>query len=266
MDGMCAQLDGTQIKQFPLRKRLTNLYFLSGKEWTNLGTGIFLDFLRCALGNDLAARGARLRTHFNEVVRSPQNLRVVVNQNNGVPVSNQILHQAGKPGDVGRMQADRRFVQNIQHSGGAVTYRTGQLHPLPLSGRQGGGRPVQSQISQTELHQPLGGGAEGVADAFRQGAHLRRQGIGHPFDPFIQLRQGHGAALRQRDPPQQRRTCLFRKPGAPALGANVLFQELFHPLHPFFVFNLGQRIFYGVGSAVVGEIQFCGGLAAFIQM
>ena len=41
-----------------------------------------------------------------------------------------------------------------------------------------------------------------------------------------------------------------------ARRTNVLFQELFYPLHAFFVLDLGQRILHSVGRIEIGKVQF----------
>ena len=57
----------------------------------------------------------------------------MIHQNNGVAVSNEIVHHSGKSHDVGRMQTDGRFVKNIQDARRPVADSTGQLHPLTFS-------------------------------------------------------------------------------------------------------------------------------------
>ena len=96
----------------------------------------------------------------------------MVHQDHRVPICHQIAHHAGQSHDVGGMQADGRLVQHIEHSGGAVAHRPGQLHPLPLPGGEGGGGAVQRQIAQSQVHQPFGHSLEGLADALRHGTHL----------------------------------------------------------------------------------------------
>ena len=57
--------------------------------------------------------------------------------------------------------------------------------------------------------------------------------------------------------------------GAAALRADILPQELFHPLHALFIRDLGQGVFHGIHGIVVGKIQFprlVGGLGMIQDM
>ena len=48
------------------------------------------------------------------------------------------------------------------------------------------------------------------------------------------------------------------QPGAAAVRADVLPEELFHPLHALFVLDLGEGIFHRVDRVEVGEVQLRG--------
>ena len=52
------------------------------------------------------------------------------------------------------------------------------------------------------------------------------------------------------------RACLGQA-GAAAVGADVLLQELLHPLHALLVLHLGQGVFHRVDGVVIGEVQLC---------
>ena len=154
------------------------------------------------------------------------------------------------------MQADAGFVQHIEHPGGAVAHGAGQLHALALSGGKGRGRTVQREIAQPQVHQSFCRAGEGFHNVFRHRAHLCGQAVRHTLHPADQLRKGHPAGLIQREAPQLGGAGRCRKAGAMARRANVLFQELFYPLHAFFVLDLGQRVFHGVGRIEIGKVQF----------
>ena len=83
------------------------------------------------------------------------------------------MHHAPQALDVGGVQADGGLVQHIEHAGGAVAHRAGQLHPLALPCGKGGGLPVKGEVAQPQIQQAGGGGLKGLADALSHGAHLR---------------------------------------------------------------------------------------------
>ena len=213
------------------------------------------NFRDSPLGHHPPAVGPCLGTHLDQPIRLGQNLSIVVHQNYRVSICHQIAHHAGQSHDVGGMQADGRFVQHIEHPGGAVAHRPGQLHPLPLPGGERGGGAVQRQVAQSQVHQPFGHSLEGLADALRHGAHLLRQGGGHPGHPLHQHGEGHLTGLVQGDAPEPRRPRGRRQPGAAAVGADALLQKLLHPLHTLLVLHLGQGVFHRVGGIEVGEIH-----------
>ena len=121
------------------------------------------------------------------------------------------------------MQPNGGFVQHVQHAGGAVAHRAGQLHPLPLSGGKGGSGPVQGQISQAQFQQPAGHSLKGLADALCHGTHLLRQGGRHLAHPLHQLGKRHLAGLVQGDPLHQRSAGGRAQPCAAAIGTDILF-------------------------------------------
>ena len=82
----------------------------------------------------MAALSARFGAHFDDPVGLLQNLRVVVDQDDGVAVGDEIVHHAGKPHDIRRVQTDRRLIEHIQHACRAVPHRPRKLHALPFPG------------------------------------------------------------------------------------------------------------------------------------
>ena len=182
----------------------------------------------------------------------------MIHQQHGVPVRHQIMHHAGEPHDVGRMQTDGGLVQHIQHARGPVAHRAGQLHPLPLARGERGGRPVKGEIAEAQIHQPLGHQMEGGANALRHGAHLLRQGARHAAHPVTELIERHPADLIQTQAAYLRRSGRVGKPRPAAVRADLFLQELFHPLHALLVRDLVQGVEHGGGGAVIGEIHFTG--------
>ena len=99
----------------------------------------------------------------------------MVNQDHGVTVRDQVVHDPVQTDDVGRVQSDGGFVQDIQDSCGAVSDSPGKLHPLALSGGQGGRCAVQSKVAESQIQEALCHGPEGFTDAFCHRAHLFRE-------------------------------------------------------------------------------------------
>ena len=184
MEPVRGQADGAQGKDFAFRRPRAGGGRLPGKERPDHGSGVPGDLPDGAFRDHPAARGPRPRPHFDQPVRFPEDLRVVVHQEDGVAVRFQVPHDPCQAFDVGRVQADGRLVQHVEDAGGPVPYRSGQLHPLALAGRQGGGSAVQRQVGKAQVQEPSGGQVEGGADALRHRPHFFRQGGGHAAHPF----------------------------------------------------------------------------------
>ena len=67
----------------------------------------------------------------------------MIDHHHRVAVGNQVAHHAQKAVDIGRMQADRRFVHYVQHARCAVSYRARKLHALALSCGKRGTRTIK---------------------------------------------------------------------------------------------------------------------------
>ena len=115
-----------------------NAQMTSGQVRPDNGAGILLHIIDRPFPENPSAAGSRFGSHFNHPVRCLQDLRIMIHQNHRISVCQKIRHDRFQPFDIRRMKADGRFIQYIQHAGGAVSHRPGQLHPLPLPGGQGG--------------------------------------------------------------------------------------------------------------------------------
>ena len=120
----------------------------------------------------------------------------------------------------------RRFVQHIQHAGGAVAHGAGQLHALPLAGGQRGGRAVERQIAQPQIHQPLGRALKGTRRCSRamgrissgrlsgtprtQSTSCGQASCRRPRPAMMPRSSGARAAADRRVPPQSGQTSSFR--------------------------------------------------------
>ena len=110
---------------------------------------VLLNLRDCPFGDDMASVGTCLRTKLYNPVRVLENLRVVVDENNGVTVIHKVVHHSGQPLYIGGMKADGGFVEDIQDSGGTVPDHTGKLHTLTFARGEGGGGSVEGEISET---------------------------------------------------------------------------------------------------------------------
>ena len=153
------------------------------------------------------------------------------------------------------MQADGRLVQHVEHAGGPVADRPGQLDALPLSGGKRGRSPVQGQIAQPQIHQTPGGVQKRFADIPGHGAHFLRQRIRNLLHPVLQLGEGHRRRCVKADSAQPRRAGFLGKPRSVTGGAHALLQEALNPLHPFVILDLGEGIFHRINCVVIGEIH-----------
>ena len=133
----------------------------------------------------------------------------MVYKHNRITIGDQILHNAGQSIEIGRMQADGRFVQNIEDPCRTVADRARKLHALTFAGRERGGCPVKGEISKTQLHQTPGGCLEGLTDTVRHRTHFFREGCGNVRYPTGKVRQSHPAGFIKADSAELRRSCLF---------------------------------------------------------
>lgn len=119
-----------------------------GEERRNLGGRILRDIGKRTLRDDVSAVRACLRTHFNHPIRLGENLRVMVNENDGVSVGNQVAHDADQADDVCRMQTDGRLIQHIKHAGRPVADGAGKRMRWRSPVERRGGRAVGGSGSQ----------------------------------------------------------------------------------------------------------------------
>ena len=95
-----------------------------------------------------AAFGSGSRSHFDYPVCLGEDLRVVIDEDDGVSVIDEILHDADKADDVCRMEPDGRLVQDIKNARRPVSDGAGKLHSLSLPGRESRGGTIQQRDIQ----------------------------------------------------------------------------------------------------------------------
>ncbi len=148
VQGAHLHLNRPGVKQLRLRRAHPHIHpGLIRKERPDHRLLIFLQIFDCPLRDHAAAAGTRLRPHLDHPVGMPQNAGIVIDQHHRVAVRYQIIHHAGQPLDIGRMQADRRLIQHVEHTGCAVAHGAGKLHTLPLPCRKSRRGPVQGKIA-----------------------------------------------------------------------------------------------------------------------
>ena len=108
-----------------------------------------LDLPYASPGDHAAAFLFPASAEFDHIVGMAQHLRVVVHEHHRVAVVHEVVHHAQQTLEVRGVHADRRFVEHVEYAGGLVAHRAGELHPLALAGRKGGGGAVETQIAET---------------------------------------------------------------------------------------------------------------------
>ena len=166
------------FKNFVMPDALThNRFGFAGQKRSDLRCGICFNCWNCPFGNDMTAIRARFGTHFDDPIGFLQNLRVVIDQNHGVAVSNKIVHHACKSHNVGRVKTNGRLVQYIEDSRRTVAHGSGKLHSLPLTRGKRGCRTVKCQIAEPQIHEPLRRTLKRLTDTCRHWAHFLRQAL-----------------------------------------------------------------------------------------
>ena len=113
MDAVGGKVDSAVLEKLAFGRFLSRDALLSRQKWANLRVFVYLNVVCCALRDDMAAFCTGFRAHFNEPIGLAQNLRVVVDKQNGVAVVDEIVHHAGEADDVRRVQADGRLIEHI---------------------------------------------------------------------------------------------------------------------------------------------------------
>src|SRR5690606_35583406 len=121
--------------------------FLAGEEAAEQRVGATGEVGGGALGDDAAAVGARTGSDLDDPRGLAQDLDVVVDEDHGVAVSKQVVHDAEQTLDVRGVQADRRLVEHVEDPGRAVTDGAGELDALALAGGKRGAGAVQGDVT-----------------------------------------------------------------------------------------------------------------------
>ncbi len=152
----CFQMYDTFLKhRIRLQNRADSCFILIGKERSDDRVRILRNVFDTSLGNHRPAICSGSFSHLNHPVGMLQNLCVMVDNDNGVPVRPKIVHHASQALEIIGVQADRRLIKNIENAGRAVADCPCELHALPFPRGKCRGCPIQRQVSKAEVHQPL---------------------------------------------------------------------------------------------------------------
>ena len=217
---------------------------------------VLFDVLDRALCDHSAAVRARSRPHFDDPIGLAQHTRIVVDDDDRVPLRLEVTHDADESIDVRRMQADRRFVEHIHRTRQFAAHGARELDALPFSRRQRRSRTIERQVSETEFEETARGAREFVDDRLRHVAHVVGHRSGYRPHPFVEFVELHRALFGQRLAVHGECTRAFVETCPVAVGARFLFDERLDALESLRVFRFVERIEHGARGAEVGEVHF----------
>ncbi|SIK32213.1 Uncharacterised protein [Mycobacteroides abscessus subsp. abscessus] len=162
---------------------------------------------------DLAPGAARTGTEVDDVVGNADRLRFVLDDEDRVALVPELEEQPVHRLDVVRVEADRRFVEDIGDVGERRTEVAHELDPLRLSPGQRPRRPLEGEVAQPDVDEGLHRLAQGVEER-------DDRGIVDLIEPGGKVGDLHRAHLGDRLPRQQRRPCGGIEPGPLAFRAD----------------------------------------------
>ena len=123
--------------------------------------GLF-HFLGRALEDDLPAAFARPGADLDDLVGRADDRLFVFDDDHGIGPVAEVLDRADQLMDVARVQADRRFVEHVEHVHQAGAEGRGERHAACLAAAEGADRAVERQVAQADRFQV----AQPIADLF----------------------------------------------------------------------------------------------------
>ena len=199
-----------------------------GQERADNRVRVGFQLARGALGDHRTALGAGRGAEFDDPVRGTDDLPLVLHHDHGIAVPGQGRERLAQPGDVARVQPDRRLVQHVQHARGAGAHRRGELDALPLPGRQRGAGPVEGQVAQPDVEQRREPAVQFGEQTGRHPAQLGGQSRGQAGREAPQLVQGERADLGDVAAAELRSQRFWPQPGAVAHRADAGDEETLH--------------------------------------
>ena len=98
-----------------------------------------------------AGAGAEIQ----QLVGVGDHLAIVLDQEQGVAQVAKFLQGAEQPGVVAGVQADRRFVEHVEHAAQPAAHLRGQADALHFSAGKRGGRPGEREVVEPHVDQEL---------------------------------------------------------------------------------------------------------------
>ena len=207
------------------------------------------------LEDDATAVRACTRPDFDEVVGGPQDARVVVDDDNGIPIGEELTDDRQDAVNVGGVQADGRLVENVEDPSRLVAHGTGELHALALAVGQRRGCAVERQVGQAELHEAIHRLGHLLDDDAGHGSYLIRNEAGDALDPLAQFREGQARGLAQIHAVNQCGAHPLPQACAVAGRARAGDEVLVDAGEGLLVFRLRQGVFDRGDRVEVGEVQ-----------
>ena len=104
------------------------------------------------------------RSDIDDVIGAEHGFFVMLDHQQGIAQITQSLQRIQQFPVIALMQADTRFIQNIQYTDQPRTNLRRQADPLRLAAGQRTGRPVQRQVVQPDIDQKAEPGVDFLAD------------------------------------------------------------------------------------------------------
>ena len=144
MNRPCFQMYAAFLKHGSrLQNRTDSCFILIGKERPDDRLRVLRNIFDGSLGNHRPAVCAGSFSHLDHPVSVLQNLRVMIDDDDGISICTQIVHDTGQSFEIVRVQTDRRLIKNIEYAGRPVADGSCELHPLTFTRRKCGSRTVK---------------------------------------------------------------------------------------------------------------------------
>ncbi len=104
---------------------------------------------------------------IEQLVGAGDHLAIVLDQEQGVAQVAKFLQGVQEPGVVAGVQADRRFVEHVEHAAQAAAHLRGQADALHFSAGKRGGRPGEREVVEPHVDQELRAIADLAVDLAR---------------------------------------------------------------------------------------------------
>ena len=111
------------------------------------------NLLRRALGDDFAAVASGARSHVDDMIGLKDRLLVMLDHQDGVPQVPQALQGLQQATVVALMQADRRFIEDIEDPDQRGPDLCRQADALAFTAGEGSGCPLKGQVVKTDIDQ-----------------------------------------------------------------------------------------------------------------